>query len=169
MGSLGIFAHLAPGEEKEFEFFLGWHFPNRVKCWDGYQDKPSTLIEKNYYATLFLDAWDAAAYTANQLARLEGATRDFHRAFFGSTLPQEVLEAVSCNITQIRSNTCYRIGDGTFLGWEGVPHTRREAALAPAHMSGIMLKQLPSCFRSWTQRAKGRAEPGDRRKRVDGL
>ena len=123
VGSLGIFAKLAPGEERSFEFFLSWYFPNRKKCWEDDPAKPCAFIEKNYYATLFSDAWDVAAYTARNLARLEGATRDFHRAFFGSTLPQEVLEAVSCNITQIRSNTCFRIGDGTFLGWEGCHST----------------------------------------------
>ena len=40
-------------------------------------------------------------------------------ALFGSTLPDYVLDALSANITVIRSTTCFRIGDGTLLGWEG--------------------------------------------------
>jgi non-lysosomal glucosylceramidase len=123
VGSLGICHTLMPGEGKDFEFFLSWYFPNRPRGWPEHMDKPDGLIEKNHYATRFRDAWDAGAYTARNLARLESTSQDFHRALFSSTLPPEVLEAVSCNITQLRSNTCFRIEDGTFLGWEGCHDT----------------------------------------------
>lgn len=119
VGSLAISHQLLPGEEKCFEFFLAWYFPTRTRCWDGWQEKKDSLIVKNYYATLFRDAWDAGVYTVANLERLEKHTRDFHRALFSSTLPGYVLEAVSSNITTLRSNTCFRLENGAFLGWEG--------------------------------------------------
>jgi len=122
VGSLGICHTLEPGEEKVFEFILSWFFPNRVKDW--YEDRRADEkvpcdIEKNYYSRLFEDAWSAGKYLIGNMSRLEKQTRDFHRALFGSSLPDYVLDAVSSNITVLRSTTCFRIYDGTFLGWEG--------------------------------------------------
>ena len=119
IGSLAIHHQLSPGEEKCFEFFLAWYFPTRTRCWDGVLEKNDRLIVKNYYATLFDDAWVAGVYTIANLERLEKHTRDFHRALFTSTLPDYVLEAVSSNITTLRSNTCFRLENGAFAGWEG--------------------------------------------------
>ena len=125
VGSLGIFDQLAPGEEREFEFVLSWHFPNRPKGWGEPEsccceescEKPETV--KNYYATLFSDAWEAGGYLLEEKERLEGRSRDFRDALYESTLPSYVIEALDYNATVIKSPTCFRIEDGTFLGWEG--------------------------------------------------
>lgn len=53
------------------------------------------------------------------MIRLEKGSRDFHDALFTSTYPEYVIDAVASNITVIRSNTCFRIEDGTFLAYEG--------------------------------------------------
>lgn len=123
MGSLGIYHTLEPDEEQVFEFVITWYFPNRVKAWD--EDyccsdcdcKIQTI--KNYYSTLFDSAWDAGKYLIKNLDRLEGKTREFHQALFSSRLPGYILDAIASNITVIRSTTCFRIENGTFLGWEG--------------------------------------------------
>ena len=123
MGSLGIYHTLELGEEKFFEFVITWYFPNRVKAWD--EDyccsdcdcKMQTI--KNYYSTLFDSAWDAGKYLIKNLDKLEGKTREFHQALFSSNLPGYILDAIASNITVIRSPTCFRIENGTFLGWEG--------------------------------------------------
>ena len=47
------------------------------------------------------------------------ATRSFHRALFGSTLPPEVVDAVSATLVALRSTTCFRLADGRFAAWEG--------------------------------------------------
>lgn len=122
IGSLGICNVLAPGMEACFEFILTWHFPNRIKGWNGVlqaydRDKAETV--KNYYATLFKNALDTGKYVCENMHRLEKASRGFHRALFGSTLPWYVLDAAASNITVIRSCTCFRIEDGTYFGWEG--------------------------------------------------
>jgi non-lysosomal glucosylceramidase len=122
IGSLGVKRTLEAGESYTFEFAISWHFPNRPKWWEGgntFKDDGRREIEKNYYTHLFANAWDAGTYLLNNLPRLEQHSRNFHRALFGSTLPGYVLEALSSNITVLRSTTCFRIFNGTFLGWEG--------------------------------------------------
>lgn len=125
IGSLGIYHSLNPGEDKIFEFILSWHFPNRIKTWDC--DRCSRVSEKetigNYYSSLFEDAWKVGQYLIENMERLERASRDFHRALFSSTLPCYVIDAIASNITVLRSPTCFRIEDGTFLGWEGCHDT----------------------------------------------
>jgi non-lysosomal glucosylceramidase len=119
VGSLGITSRLEPGEVKTCEFILTWYFPNRIRGWTAADYETTKQIVRNYYATLFTDAWEAARYLAVNLDRLEKHSRDFHRALFSSTLPWYVIEALANNITVIRSPTCFRIADGTFLAWEG--------------------------------------------------
>ncbi len=116
VGSLSIYETIEPGEEQIFEFILTWHFPNRLKGW--YKAEDNQTI-RNYYCIRFKDAWLAGKYLFDNMARLEKYSRDFKQAFYGSTLPDYVLEAAANNITVLRSTTCFRIEDGTFLGWEG--------------------------------------------------
>lgn len=122
MGSLGIYHTINPGEEKVFEFVISWYFPNRIKGWamdDSCCSNCKPPVVKNYYSKLWGDAWAAGEYLIRNIKRLEKASRDFHDALFNSTLPSYVIEAAANNITVIRSNTCFRIEDGTLLAWEG--------------------------------------------------
>ena len=59
------------------------------------------------------------ATPSDEAPRLERGTRDFHAALFGSSLPPEVLDAVSANIVPLRSPTCFWLEDGRFFGFEG--------------------------------------------------
>ena len=126
IGSLSVTHNLEPGEEKTFTFILTWYFPNRPKMWielDKDRDDINAgnyQVTKNYYATLFTDAWEAAAYLGNERERLYRESKAFSNAFFSTTLPGYVLEAAADNITVMRSPTCFRIENGDFLGWEGV-------------------------------------------------
>ena len=126
VGSLSVTHSLEPGEEKIYTFILSWYFPNRPKMWIEL-DKDRTDINagnykvtKNYYATLFSDAWEVASYMGNERERLFHESKTFSKAFFDTTLPGYLLEAVADNITVMRSPTCFRIENGDFLGWEGV-------------------------------------------------
>ncbi len=74
---------------------------------------------KNWYATAFADAAAVARYGMREWNRLYEQTRAFHDALFGSTLPAAVLEAVSANLSTLKSPTCLRLEDGSFYGWEG--------------------------------------------------
>lgn len=60
-----------------------------------------------------IDYWDA------NRAVLERNSRLFSDAFYGSSLPAEVLEAVAANLTILKSPTVLRQWDGRFWAWEG--------------------------------------------------
>ena len=124
VGSVGICHAIQPGEERTFEYILTWCFPNRVNSWKEDScncscEEGTCKTEKNYYSRLFGNAWDAGKYMIMNMTRLEKGSRDFHDTLFSSTLPEYVIDAVSSNITVLRSTTCFRIENGTFLGWEG--------------------------------------------------
>ncbi len=120
-GSVGVIDELAPGESRSYPFWIAWHFPNRHNSWHGPQAVRAGAAPtiRNHYAVRFNDAWDVAAYTVGEWPRLSAETRKFHDAFFDSTLPGYVLDAVSANIVPMRSTTCFWLEDGRFYGWEG--------------------------------------------------
>ncbi len=113
--SLGLIDTLAPGEQKSYQFVLSWHFPNRPNSWKAAADS----LVRNHYAIRFADSWAVARYVLENHSRLETQTRQFHAAFFSSTLPTPVLDALSANIVPIRSTTCFWLEDGKFFGYEG--------------------------------------------------
>ncbi|MDR3249259.1 MAG: hypothetical protein LBT39_10795, partial [Treponema sp.] len=119
VGSLAVHKEIGPGEEADFEFVLSWYVPNRVKGWPPYANDEAEPRIKNYYAVKFSDAWDAGLYLLKNLKRLESLSREFSRAVYSSTLPEPVIDAAMSNITVLRSTTCFRIEDGSFLAWEG--------------------------------------------------
>ncbi|HNP14868.1 MAG: hypothetical protein KF739_02425 [Cryobacterium sp.] len=122
IGSLAIRHELAPGETRDFEFFLTWHFPNRPRAWQGninLDNTHSDEIVRNHYATLYPEAVAVAQHLAASLPELESATRAFHRALFESSLPASVIDAASANLAALRSTTCFRVEGGVFAAWEG--------------------------------------------------
>jgi uncharacterized protein (DUF608 family) len=123
VSSLGATEAIEPGEEKAYRFILAWHFPNRVRHWNQRLcacggDCEQGII-RNRYAMRFDDAWEVTRYMVETWDHLDGMTHAFHDALFGSTLPAQVLDAASANITALRSNTCFWLEDGTFLAYEG--------------------------------------------------
>ena len=126
VASLCVKKEIEPGQSKNFEFIISWYQPNRIKAWfnpnpsccpgdDCCKDLPTV---KNYYAK-FGNALGSAAYLIKDLKRLEEESRKFVKTLNTGVLPDYVIEAVSTTITVIRSNTCFRIEDGTFYAWEG--------------------------------------------------
>jgi len=128
MASICVKKEIAVGEEAEFEFILSWYHPNRLRSWT--QDTPDcngascccsdskTATVKNYYAK-FGPPLKSAEYFIDNMTRLKGQSQLFADALMSGTIPEYALEAVSANITVIRSTTCFRVADGTFFGWEG--------------------------------------------------
>ena len=109
---------LAAGESRTITFVLAWYFPNRENYWNEEKEVRGQKL-RNYYATKFDGAWDVARYTATHLPRLEQQSRDFERAFYSSTLPGHVLEAVSSQAAILRTNTCMLLEGKQFFGFEG--------------------------------------------------
>jgi non-lysosomal glucosylceramidase len=129
IATLGLQASLAPGESVTLPIIIGWHFPNYVKYW-GIPEQACACGEssprptwRNYYATQYKDALDAASYYVRNEARLYAETRQFHNALFSCTLPTYVLDAVSSQASILHSPTVIRLEDGTFYGFEGCAAT----------------------------------------------
>lgn len=123
VASLAVKQYLAPGETKSFVFYTAWHFPNRYGWWpDGHAAADAgegQRIFRNYYAALWKDAWEVVLWAYGKRSYLEEKSEAFADALYGSTVGEEVLEALVSSITVLRSCTCFRIEDGTFFGWEG--------------------------------------------------
>ncbi|MDL2228764.1 non-lysosomal glucosylceramidase [Treponema sp. OttesenSCG-928-L16] len=127
VGSVCVKKEIEPGQRKSFEFIISWYQPNRVKSWSikepcysedcHTQDQKLELV-KNYYAK-FGNALESASYLVKNLKRLEEESRKFVKALNTGDLPESVIDAVLATATVIRSNTCFRLEDGTFYGWEG--------------------------------------------------
>jgi uncharacterized protein (DUF608 family) len=118
VGVVGLRAHLAPGETVTLPFVIAWHFPNLENGWNGEAAVKGRRIG-NWYTTRFADAWDAARYALAEGPRLEADSRAFHSAFYGSTLPAEILDAAGANASILRTTTVLRTEDGRMNGFEG--------------------------------------------------
>ncbi|NUQ00113.1 MAG: hypothetical protein HUU35_09700, partial [Armatimonadetes bacterium] len=119
-GTVAATVELRPGGTAEVPMIIAWHFP-RVGHWrpqerDGCDCTPSWL---NWYATQWDDAWAVASQTATELPRLRDETRLFRDTLYASTVPAVVLDAVSSQVSILKSPTCLRLPDGTFYGFEG--------------------------------------------------
>jgi non-lysosomal glucosylceramidase len=128
VGSLAVHQVLKRGEVGEFEFVITWHFPNRIAYWDTIDEVEVRVedegIVRNYYATIFSDAWEVAKYVVKNKEWLEQKSKDFTKALYTSTLPSYVIEALVNGIVVLRSPTCFRIEDGAFLSYEGCFDTK---------------------------------------------
>ena len=109
--SLAAYDRIPPRGTRAFPFYLTWHFPNRF----GWSQKRVG----NYYTTRYADAWDVVEKTRTRLPQLETDTIAFVSAFLGSDLPDVVKEAALFNLSTLRTQTCFRTGDGRFFAWEG--------------------------------------------------
>jgi non-lysosomal glucosylceramidase len=116
VGTIALQATVPPGGEIRLPVWIVWHMPNFEMYWSPAEPK---AVWKNYYATLYPDAVAVAEYVAQNLARLEEDTRAFADALWSSTLPEPVLDAVSSQISILKTTTCLRLPDGTFYGFEG--------------------------------------------------
>jgi non-lysosomal glucosylceramidase len=74
---------------------------------------------KNYVARKFTEAWGVSQYFFKNQKGLDEQTRAFHDALFGSTLPPFVLDAISSQMSTIKTNVCMLLEDGSFFGFEG--------------------------------------------------
>ncbi|MDR1587819.1 MAG: hypothetical protein LBS57_10215 [Treponema sp.] len=121
IGSLCVDGELDARGELEIEFILSWYFPNRPAGWNGhiFKDAADSRITHNYYAGLFGDAREAARYVTKNIKKLESLSEAFRNALYQTTIPAVMIQAADANITVLRSTTCFRIEDGSLLGWEG--------------------------------------------------
>jgi len=74
---------------------------------------------KPWYSAQFNSVEEVADYWKKNYSDLQSKSKLFSHAFYASTLPPEVMEAVAANLTILKSPTALRQYDGRFWGWEG--------------------------------------------------
>jgi uncharacterized protein (DUF608 family) len=111
---------LKPGEEKTIAVNFCWYLPE-TNLSIGIIPVSNTKLPvyKPWYAERFKNLNEVADYWTQNYAELKKNSELFRDAFFSSTLPPEVIEAVSANLTILKSPTVLRQSDGRLWGWEG--------------------------------------------------
>ncbi len=125
--SLFVPFSLKPGEEKTIRLMMAWYVPNtkltqgEVAATDKERVAKDPLLKyhKPWYSSKFKNITEVADYWQTNYSDLQNKTQSFTDAFYSSTLPEEVIEAVAANLTILKSPTVLRQYDGRFWAWEG--------------------------------------------------
>jgi uncharacterized protein (DUF608 family) len=122
--TLAARVRVAPGKAARVRFVIAWSFPNCENYWEaGARERAEnagvSATWRNYYATVFPDSLASASYALKHWDRLWRDTLAFKDALFSSDLPPAALDAISANLSILKSPTVLRLEDGTFYGWEG--------------------------------------------------
>jgi uncharacterized protein (DUF608 family) len=112
---------LRGGETRAARLLVTWRFPYRDLAEAGWWSGPegSDPMTENYYAKPFSDATDVARSVLPRLDDLRSRTVAFVKSVVERKAPHALKEAALFNLSSLRSHTCFRIGDGTFLAFEG--------------------------------------------------
>ncbi len=119
-GSLYLPIKLAPGEKKTVTLKWAWYIPNsNLEEWNtqGQRHRP-------WYASAFSSINAVETFWREKYAELKKKTQVFSDAFFDSTLPPEVIDAVAANLTILKSPTVLREFSGRLWAWEGCHDTQ---------------------------------------------
>lgn len=132
--SMFIPVTLLPGEKKTIRIYAAWYVPRSAlrlgeepDDWSDNNVKAEQLaIEKvdkgNYrpwYSSRFAGIKEVVDYFQTNYESLRNRTESFTSSFYKSTLPAEVIEAVSANLSILKSPTVMRQYDGRLWTWEG--------------------------------------------------
>jgi uncharacterized protein (DUF608 family) len=142
--SLYVPFSLEAGKEKTVRVMLSWYTPDSDQTYgevgkpkqncdpaNGCCNSPSDIgldkYDKNFdgkfykpwYSNRFKNINELTEYWSQQYDDLKKKSELFKDAFFASTLPPEVVEAVASNLTILKSTTVMRQFDGRAWNWEG--------------------------------------------------
>ena len=129
--SLFIPFTLKPGGEKKIVLYMAWYVPDtHMREGEEPTDKKDVTVKdasgslpsayhKPWYSSRFHDVDGVADYWLANYNELRKNSMLFRDAFYKSSLPPEVTEAVAANLTILKSPTVLRQYDGRFWAWEG--------------------------------------------------
>ncbi len=116
---------LAPGASHTVTLRLAWYAP-QSHLREGRDPVPppasmpvAEQFHRPWYAGRFSDIDAVSGYWRDNYGRLRDATRQFRDAFYDTTLPPEVIEAVAANLAILKSPTLLRQTDGRLWAYEG--------------------------------------------------
>ena len=120
--TLSVPLELGPGASKTVVLRLTWYAGQTNLRIGKDLAVSSTDGAGNYrawYANRFADINSASYYWRDHYQELREKSGRFSDCFHDSTLPPEVLDAVSANLTILKSPTVMRQADGRLWAWEG--------------------------------------------------
>ncbi len=124
-GTLAARVKVAPGERRTVRFAISWNYPLGSVYWFNRAGPGSPFYEghaptwKNYYATQWADSLASGAEALLRWREFEARTAAFRDSLFDSSLPREIVDAVSGTLGILRTATVIRLEDGQLWGWEG--------------------------------------------------
>ena len=146
-GSLFVPLHLEPGEARTLRLCMAWYVPYSELRYGAEPDGGPACVEpgpkdgvskhllteyfpsavppevgqcyRPWYASAFADVSAVARYWDAHYDELRARSLQFAHALHDSTLPEPVLEAVSANLSVLKSPTVMRQFDGKLWAWEG--------------------------------------------------
>ncbi|MFT4022174.1 MAG: GH116 family glycosyl hydrolase [Flavihumibacter sp.] len=132
---------LGAGESKTIRLYFAWYVPHsnlrigevvpktacdpQAGCAKDSSYLDPTLpantgdTHRPWYSSRYRNVQEVAAYWLKHYSSLKQQTEAFTKAFYASTLPSEVIEAVAANLTILKSPTVMRQYDGRLWNWEG--------------------------------------------------
>jgi uncharacterized protein (DUF608 family) len=120
-GSVFVPFQLAAGATKTITLRFAW-FVGRTNLRIGTDPAGTTTDPGNYrpwYTSRFTDINSVSFYWRDHYDELRANSAKFSDAFYDSSLPPEVIEAVAANLTILKSPTVLRQADGRLWSWEG--------------------------------------------------
>ena len=114
-GSLYVPIKLAPGAKKTVVVKWAWYVPNTNLEWYNHLG----LRHRPWYAGAFPNIEAVVGHWRKSYDGLRRKSQVFADAFYDSTLPSEVIDAVAANLTILKSPTVLRELDGRLWCWEG--------------------------------------------------
>lgn len=120
-GTLSVPFRLEPGEEKSIRVHFAWHVPSSdLRIGEEVQpDNTEKAAYRPWYSAVYKNAAQVMDYYRAEYDRLYESSDRFREALFASDLPQEALEALTANLSVLKSPTLLRQTDGRLWAWEG--------------------------------------------------
>lgn len=119
-GSVYVPLRMAPGETRTVCLRLSWYAPASTLR-EG-ADPPGASGDdrhRPWYCGRFDGIDSVAEHWASRYGELRERSESFRDAFFDTTLPPEIVEAVAANLAILKTPTVLRQRDGRLWGWEG--------------------------------------------------
>jgi len=112
---------LESGEVKTVRLRLSWHSPNSELFLgsNGDCERGNAAAYSPWYSSVISDIDCGMKMWSEKYDDLYNKTEKFTNCFYDSTLPEEITEAVSANLSILKSPTILRQTDGRLWGWEG--------------------------------------------------
>lgn len=119
--SLSAAFTLQPGESRELALHFAWYVPYS-DLRQGYEEDGASQGKETYqpwYAGHFGSCGEVMDYYCKHYAGFYEESKRFSQALHASTLPEEAMDAVSANLSILKSPTVLRQTDGRLWAWEG--------------------------------------------------